>query len=369
MRLSEIFDPLALTDMIDLGMVKSQRHPTLPFMILNYTPKAVYSKTWNDVTLACRGLIIKETSLDPEVVARPFPKFFNWDQAEAGKLPVGMAVVAPKMDGSLGVLYQTPSGFAMATRGSFTSPQAVRATQMFERFAPIDFFEPLPDKTYLFEIIYPENRIVVDYGSDERLVLLEVIDNETGLSDLAEFDSCNWMDKADRKTVHLGDKDGDAMHKLLDECPEDEEGLVFYFPQHNKRLKMKKAEYMRLHRIVTGVGTKTIWHTLSQRGNFDELLDRVPDEFYDWVKKTVADFNMQYDQMHFALHAQYVNVRAGLPVDFTRKDFAQYVKKHYPETMGLLFQILDGKDLHDSIWAKLKPVYEKPFAQISEDAN
>ena len=49
-------------------------------------------------------------------------------------------------------------------------------------------FCPKPGKTYLFEIIYPENRIVVDYGDYKGLVLIDVIDNETGKSDLQEFD-------------------------------------------------------------------------------------------------------------------------------------------------------------------------------------
>ncbi len=36
--------------------------------------------------------------------------------------------------------------------------------------------------TYLFEILYPENRIVVDYGKTEDLILLDVIDVGSGLS-------------------------------------------------------------------------------------------------------------------------------------------------------------------------------------------
>ncbi|MDX2149564.1 MAG: hypothetical protein SFV54_02440, partial [Bryobacteraceae bacterium] len=32
----------------------------------------------------------------------------------------------------------------------------------------------------MFEILYPEHRIVVDYGGLEDRVLLDVIDNETG---------------------------------------------------------------------------------------------------------------------------------------------------------------------------------------------
>ncbi len=363
-----MLDSELMEQMIKDGFVKRQIHPRLPLAILNYTPKAVYSKTWNDVTLWSRGLIYNIDT--DEVVSRSFRKFFNWSEPEVGRLPAGAAIIAPKMDGSLGVLYfHDEIGGAIATRGSFTSPQSQVGTQLLHEIIEWANFQPLPDKTYLFEIIYPENRIVVDYGPERRLVLLDVIDTESGQSDIGEFDSCEWPDKVARSVVHLGDHDGDAMHALLDQVPEDEEGLVFYFPSTDTRLKLKKAEYVRLHRIVTGVSTKTIWQTLASRGDFEELLDRVPDEFYSWVKKTVAEFEYAYRTTEHELFADYTNVRAGLPLDFTRKDFALYVNKHYRHKQAFMFAQLDGRDLHDLIWASLKPVYEKPFAQISEDNN
>ena len=42
------------------------------------------------------------------------------------------------------------------------------------------------EKTYLFEIIYPENRFVVDYGKQSSLILLAVIDTKTGDEDNIE---------------------------------------------------------------------------------------------------------------------------------------------------------------------------------------
>ncbi len=48
-----------------------------------------------------------------------------------------------------------------------------------------DTFEKIEkDKTYLFEIIYPENRIVIDYGDSDDLILLSIINNETGFDEL-----------------------------------------------------------------------------------------------------------------------------------------------------------------------------------------
>jgi RNA ligase len=65
------------------------------------------------------------------------------------------------MDGSLGILYKVDGKPYLATRGSFVSDQAVAGTAMLhERYGDYEFEDGF---TYLFEIIYPENRIVIDY--------------------------------------------------------------------------------------------------------------------------------------------------------------------------------------------------------------
>jgi len=112
----------------------------------------------------------------------PFLRFFNWDQEEAPTLKLSDRVfVVDKMDGSLGILYPMPDGsLAVATRGSFTSDQAIWATNWIQAYVGPNAWAPDPDYTYLFEIIYPENRIVVDYGTREDITFLMKIHNETG---------------------------------------------------------------------------------------------------------------------------------------------------------------------------------------------
>ena len=205
--LCDIMDLDLLDEMIKQGFVTARPHNSKPWVILNYTPAAQYDWVWNDVTVQCRGLVYEtdETGARGKVIARPFPKFFNWDQGRGNETwqnampPSGPAIRMEKMDGSLGVLcveYDDgqPIYEWVATRGSFHSEQAEWATDFYTHTVTCDIslgaepFCPKPGKTYLFEIIYPENRIVVDYGDYKGLVLIDVIDNETGKSDLQEFD-------------------------------------------------------------------------------------------------------------------------------------------------------------------------------------
>jgi hypothetical protein len=52
-------------------------------------------------------------------------------------------VVTDKLDGSLGILYPTPDGHAIATRGAFVSEQALHATELWlDRYA--GWLPPLP---------------------------------------------------------------------------------------------------------------------------------------------------------------------------------------------------------------------------------
>src|SRR5690242_13723962 len=144
------------------GYITIQEHPTAELWILNYSQKCQFAGYWTAETMQCRGLIV---DTDFRIVARPFVKFFNLEQHLAMEgMPVlrwdQPYVIQEKMDGSLGILYWADGVPCIATRGSFISDQAVFATNLLRtRYVQVEF---APQYTYLFEIIYPANRIVVD---------------------------------------------------------------------------------------------------------------------------------------------------------------------------------------------------------------
>src|SRR4051812_16526347 len=114
-----MFDREHLDAMVADGWLRAQRHPDADLWIYNYTPQTQYENHWTPETLACRGLIL---DVDGDVVARPFPKFFNWGTPQAEGLPLHEPfVVTEKFDGSLGILYMLDGQTFIASRGSFTS--------------------------------------------------------------------------------------------------------------------------------------------------------------------------------------------------------------------------------------------------------
>lgn len=229
----------AIQDEIASGYINEQAHPSAPLRILNYSQRAQFDWRWNAATMQCRGLIV---DADWNVVARPFEKFFSFEQL-GGDVPVEPFEAYEKMDGSLGILYFLDGVPQIASRGSFISDQAKRATDMLsDKYAGAQFDE---NHTYLFEIIYPENRIVVDYGDREELVLLAIIETATGKEiPLSEYDSPFPVVKR---------YDGfSQFDELLATQDQSREGFVVRF-ESGQRVKIKFDEYKRLHKLLTGV--------------------------------------------------------------------------------------------------------------------
>jgi len=344
-------------------LISIQQHPTLPLLIHNYTQFCQFDRAWNDLTTMCRGLI---TDLEGNVVSRPFRKFFNLaeHEGEDSKLPPidwrQPFVCTEKMDGSLGILYPTPDGPVLATRGSFTSDQAIRGTEIFRRKG-YDKHPYAPEMTYLFEIIYPENRIVLDYGDMEDLVLLDVIETERG-----ESVSYEMLKKIGERigcpVVEYLPLSAETIQKLEESFGltkgGEEEGVVVRFVS-GQRVKVKYAEYCRLHKLITGVNARHIWEHLMLGQSLDDLVDKVPDEFMEWVQKTVAELKGAFEERRVHAMGVFAGIKERLG-DANRKEFALEFVKHEGLT-SILFQLLDGKDPSLLIWKALKPASISPF--------
>ncbi|WP_432835769.1 RNA ligase [Dactylosporangium sp. CA-092794] len=350
LHIDHLCDPKLLADMVSGGYIRTQRHPSLPLLIHNYTEKAQYENVWNAATLACRGLVV---SAGGRVLARPFAKFFNHGQPGAPALDLdGPVSVTDKADGSLGVLFPTPDGWAVATRGSFDSEQARHATKVWiSRYA--ESFTPPEGLTMLFEIIYPGNRIVIDYAGLDDLVLLGAVEIATGRSHGPGAVS-GWPGPVVESFGYT------TLAEALAAPPRDNrEGLVVHFTGPDTRVKIKYSEYVRLHRIVTGLNPRVVWEAMVG-GRLDELLEPLPDEFHAWATGIAAGLTAQVDALVAGVEREYTAVVATLPSAWTRKDFALAVARH--PARGCLFLRLDGKDYTPLLWQQVRP-------PVGEDAG
>ena len=67
------------------------------------------------------------------------------------------------------------------------------------------------------------------------------------------------------------------------------EGLVVHWPDTDQRVKIKYADYVRLHRLVFGLNARTVWEILVTGGDVADLVEPLPDEFHPWVHAVAAE--------------------------------------------------------------------------------
>lgn len=341
------------------GYVRVTHHPAYPLRLYVYTHAAQYEGAWDPVSRMARGLIVDD---EHNVIARPFDKFFNWGEWDDDKRAAYARVmddeawITPKLDGSLGILYRFDDRWHVATKGSFSSEQAQVANTMLDQGMLAD----VPDGvTPMVEIIYPENRIVVNYGDDRGLVFLAARDIDSGAVDYG----AEWW-TGDRVPRVSADR---MWYEVYAMPPPNTEGFVVSFSD-GEMVKFKNAEYLRLHRIVTGLNERSVWEALrdeslgnSPDGEFDKMLERVPDEFYAWVDGVREKITAQWQAHRAEVTGRFQRLSALLTT--SRKAYALAVMQEPTHLRGMLFALADGKNIDQALWDSVRPKATEPFRQ------
>lgn len=395
--LDSLIPPADLLAAIEAGHVSRKTHPVLPLSIYTYTRTAQYDRAWTPVTMRCRGLIADDDT--GEIVAWPFPKFFNVPEHALGQpyappLPDETFEVYDKVDGSLGIVFHYMGRWRVASKGSFMSEQAVWAQRWIDDH-PTAFLTP--GTTYLAEIVYPDNRIVVNYGDRQDLVLLGAYSTD-GREIHLSYAADDWqpigtvvqtwppMALADLLKLTEANTRPDG-HRVSGTAAE---GYVLRFAS-GVRAKAKLAEYVRLHKVLTGINERDIWRYAGmqrfagqppklvakalgcapaevvaldgEKGPLDALLEQVPDEFDAWVRGVVARLEREAAELDGAIGAAYGEI-AHLGAD--RGQFARTAQIYDHSVRAALFLRLDGRptDLH--AWRAIKPGPSDPFKEDEE---
>lgn len=384
--LNDLVDEAELHEMLEDGRIARQVHPTLPLSIYNYTAKAQYVNEWSKSERVCRGLIVEDTT--NKVIARGPEKFFNYGQSGAPEIPLDTYVrITKKEDGSLGIGWTYEGHYGVATRGSFMSEQAQHATAMMtDRQKALTDFHSKKGLTDIWEIVYPKNRIVLDYGDLDELIDLGTVRNSTGL-----IDSRYIKQVKGRMTL---------AEALALPIPDDEEGYVLDVLESEgsfeslAHVKLKGETYKLLHGLLTNTNARRIWTQLAWRachslvpddpkvwasrlGNDPEdfkrvdvtksieetFLEQVPDEFYSWVTKQIDSIQ---DNVYDLIGQGEVlaDKIKGLPKGRERYEL---VKDHPLVTEILRYaEFGDNSGMTVLAWKLSKPGDETPF-QIKEE--
>jgi len=212
------------------------------------------------------------------------------------------------------------------------------------------------------------NRIVVDYHGLESLICIGII-NEDGTEETRDFVE-NWTKFNNFPIVQKFDK---TLAECASENISGEEGYVLTYPSTGLKVKVKFEEYVRLHRIVTGLNPRSIWEMLAE--GQDEAVDllmrdgKMPSGFRTWF----ADWVYQLRDKYRAIDQRAAHVFMGRPwrgddlgPALFRKQTALYFQSKAKDLCSVLFAMLDGKDYKKVIWKIIEPAGNATFKKDGE---
>jgi RNA ligase len=295
------------------GFININKHPFTELYVINYSKRASMEAIWDELTLNFRGLIINKQG---KIISRPFRKFFELDQLPQELIPRDNPLeVYEKLDGTMGIMYWNQNKPYIATRGSFVSYQATKATEiLYTKYSEIFRFLN-PSFTYLFEIILPENRIAIDYGSTSDLFLIGIINTETGEEyNVYSFPELNFPRPKIIETFNI--------QEFINKNEKNIEGFVLKYV-NDFRVKIKSKSYTSQSQFISNLKEYIVYKTICNRQSlyWEKKLYKIDNQWFKCILSEVIKMseyyrdltilsntsNVEIDSLH--IEARYINNR------------------------------------------------------------
>lgn len=269
-------------------------------LLLKYS-KTIWNTGWHNLAKQCRGKVIDLNTR--QYVVYPFNKFFNLNEVGVKETELeniydlldnaDYISVTDKKDGSAIIVTNHKGQIIVNTNGEFDNEQTRLAKGLLNKKYKY-FYENIPEGyTFIFELIHPKNRIVLDYGDEQTLYLLAVRDLETlklkKYSELVKIAEQYHLDI----TESFEFSNLDSFIEKTEESDNIKEGWVFRVINGDTDMmfKLKYQEYFRLSRIKSIPSLKKVY-TLLQADKLDDVLSVAEGDIKDTV---MADVQILFD--------------------------------------------------------------------------
>jgi len=326
---------------------------------------------WNSNNLFYRSLI---TDKEGNVLSSGWPKFFNY-----GEKPECYPKLedyddwrfVDKVDGSLVICDYVNEQFSMRTRGTVsykTLPNAKDFELLPEKHPKVvEFLKENPHLTLLFEIVTPNNVIVVRPKEIEFYLLGAI--NKNGMVVVSNQDLTDIWRKIgpiSMPQTYQFDNFSD-LSKIYQHIKNwrGKEGIVISYNNNQNRIKLKSDWYCFIHRVK------------SQLNSTDNLIDfyiekeMLSAENFSKIIETEFDYEIAIqlkDEIEKICDAgekakKYIDHLLEMIHDIrkveTRKDQAEMIKRNCGDNSAYAFSILDNKEITNIQWFKMiKKYYE-----------
>ncbi len=291
------------------------------YIIFSYNQ--IESDFYNAIVRECRGIILDEESFQP--VCIPFFKFGNYGEGYTPNIDWKTARTQEKIDGSIIKVWFHKNKWQVSTNNTinaYTCP--IGQIDLLQIDCDFTYFGELFDKakeknnlnfsilnknyTYMFELVSPYNKVVVDYDEID-IYHIGTRDNTT----LEELD----IDIGIKKPKNYNLQTLEECIKSANSLSLNKEGYVVVDKNWN-RIKIKSPQYVALHHIKNNNNIASIIQ-LIKANEIGEFLIYFP------------EFSNQVEVLQSKINEIISNLENGLKqiknkVFETQKDFALAVK-------------------------------------------
>lgn len=324
------FDKNILDEYVKFSSICMEKHPTEDLYLYGYHSNLEEPNIiWDSYNINCRGLILDSNGY---IQARPFTKFFTYrkylnnntlllSENQIFKIPNCSFKIFEKVDGTMVTLYWIGEKPFLATQRSFMNPNAIEATKiLYEKYSHV-FSKFSKDKTYIFEAVFPETNVLIDYGNIRDLYLIGIIDNKTGTS--LSLEDIGFP-KAKDYTNNIKQKNN--FEELQNLNLPNQEGFVILF-DNGERIKIKFPWYKEAHMIMNQIIIKekqiyilnrllakklnakskkisniNIWNLLKNQNLIQSFTKYIPEIFYSvgfekWVIEASTELKDNYEKV------------------------------------------------------------------------
>lgn len=308
--------------------------------IFNYDIDADFS---NSIVQEARGIIIDLDTL--KVVCWPFRKFGNWQESYVDEIDWSTARVQEKIDGSIIKLYYYNDQWNWATNGminakdancSYLSKTFLDSIKDAINYSQINFESLNKNYTYIFELVTPDNKIVIDYKYN-KLFHLGTRNNENG----EEYNIDIGIEKPKEYALTSFEEAIDAAANLNKENGVEHEGFVVVDGNWH-RIKIKTQEYINIHHVINN-------HILTKKKMIEYILEggeslRIIKENVPEYKHVIMYYEYKLEELKYNLF-QFIRYAQNLykEYSFERKAVVKQINGH--PFMAFAMRNLDNEDV------------------------
>lgn len=330
-----------------------------------------YNQFKSDFTLEIvqesRGIILENKTWN--VICHPFKKFFNLGETNAVNIIFEDSHILEKVDGSIIKIFHYNDEWKVATNGTIDANDAntrdgISFNELFFDVLPETNFRELTksfdkDNTYLFELIHPLTRIVVDYGNVKELVFTGLINRVDGsdfnifYKPIMKMYQKLFIKYPIRYPKKFNINNITDINELIDLADLENkngnefEGYVVCQVLKDKvicRVKIKSPKYVNLHHVATGENvTNNLINVIikNEIEEFEIYLEKIPahvaDEYKSLKTKYFNLIKYLYEEGNkYRIQSKTMN----------RKELALTIQQHIPSKFtGMMFTMVDNIDI------------------------